>query len=169
MWYVMQVFTGKEETMKQLCQKKIEDKTVLNDCFIPYYEETKRYLGQWHKLRKVLFPGYLFMITENVDALRNELIGISEFTKILGSDDGFLPLSDLEIALLRSFGGDDMIVGMSTGFIENERVQIIAGPLIGLEGLIRKIDRHKRKAILAVPMCGREIDVQVGLEILWKK
>lgn len=169
MWYVIQVYTGHEELMKQLCQKRITDKEILTDCFIPYYEEEKKYLGQWHRARRVLFPGYFFVISDNVTALRHELLEISEFARILGDSEGFLPLTDDEIAFLCRFGGEDRIVGMSAGIIENDSVRIFAGPLKGLEGLIRKIDRHKRKATIAVHMCGREVEVRVGLEIVQKK
>ena len=58
---------------------------------------------------------------------------------------------------------------MSEGFIENDRVVITSGPLQGNEGLIRKIDRHKRKAYLEIDMFGRKLKTQVGLEIVRKQ
>ena len=39
---------------------------------------------------------------------------------------------------------------------------------MGMEGMIKKIDRHKRKAWLEVPMFGRVQTVQVGVEIVAK-
>ena len=40
MWYVMQVRTGSEENIQLQCQKDISS-DILEDCFIPYYEEKK--------------------------------------------------------------------------------------------------------------------------------
>ena len=37
-----------------------------------------------------------------------------------------------------------------------------------MEGLIRKIDRHKRMAYLEVEMFGRKIEMRAGLEIIEK-
>lgn len=37
-----------------------------------------------------------------------------------------------------------------------------------MEDCIRKIDRHKRKARIAVEMFGRNIDMEIGLEIIAK-
>lgn len=37
-----------------------------------------------------------------------------------------------------------------------------------MEGCIRKIDRHKRKARVSVEMFGRSVDMEVGLEIISK-
>ena len=40
---------------------------------------------------------------------------------------------------------------------ENDRVQIVSGPLTGMEGSIRRIDRHKRIAHLEIEMFGRTV------------
>ena len=40
--------------------------------------------------------------------------------------------------------------------------------LQGMEGAIRKIDRHKRIAVLSLDMFGRTVDMKVGLEIIEK-
>lgn len=37
-----------------------------------------------------------------------------------------------------------------------------------MEGAIRKIDRHKRIAVLSLDMFGRTVDMKVGLEIIEK-
>ena len=44
----------------------------------------------------------------------------------------------------------------------------MSGPLQGKEGYIKKIDRHKRRAFLEMPMFGRVQKIQVGLEIVAK-
>ena len=58
---------------------------------------------------------------------------------------------------------------MSEGVIENSKVRVISGPLVGKEGFIKRIDRHKRKAFLEMEMFGRVQKVQVGLEIVAKE
>lgn len=40
MWYAVQVKTGEEEKSKLLCNKLIFEE-VLEECFIPYYENKK--------------------------------------------------------------------------------------------------------------------------------
>ena len=57
---------------------------------------------------------------------------------------------------------------LSTGIIENSQIRILEGPLVGMEGTIRKIDRHKRKAWLEIEMFGRTVEMQVGLEVIAK-
>lgn len=167
MWYVIQVRTGDEEKIRIQCQKMIP-RTVLEDCFLPYYEEKKKLWGQWRLLRKVLFPGYVFLVTEDVRELWWRLKGVIGLTKLLKVDWEMIPLTEEEIRFLLAFSGEEWQVKMSEGVIENSQVMVTSGPLQGWEGLIKKIDRHKRKAWLELEMFGRKQQVQVGLEIVRK-
>lgn len=137
-------------------------------CFIPYYEEKKKQNGSWNTLQKILFPGYIFMITEDVEKLFFHLKTIEGMTKLIGTGNDIIPLTEEEIIFLQRLGGEEQIVSMSEGIIEGTQVTIISGPLKGMEGLIQKIDRHKRKAWLALEMFGKMQQVEVGLEITMK-
>lgn len=167
MWYVVQVRSGTEHNIRIQCNKKIPD-TIMERCFIPYYEEKKKQNGTWNTLQKVLFPGYIFMITEDVEKLFFHLKTIEGMTKLIGTGQDIIPLKEEEITFLKRFGGEEQIVSMSEGIIEGTQVIITSGPLMGMEGLIQKIDRHKRKAWLDLELFGRMQQVEVGLEITRK-
>ena len=77
-------------------------------------------------------------------------------------------LNDEEVNLLQTFGGHGQRVGLSEGVIEHSKIRVYSGPLVGKEKYIRKIDRHKRRAVLEMPMFGGTKRVQVGLEIVSK-
>lgn len=141
---------------------------VLERCFIPYYEEAKRIRGNWTTLEKVLFPGYVFIITEKLERLYEQLHEVIGLTKLIGTGREIVPLCAEEIAFIQEIGGENQVVEMSEGVIEKSNVRITSGPLMGMEGMIKKIDRHKRKAWLEVPMFGRVQTVQVGVEIVAK-
>ena len=66
MWYVVQVRTGTEENIRTQCLRKISSE-ILERCFIPYYEEKKHIRGEWTVQKKVLFPGYVFVVTEDME------------------------------------------------------------------------------------------------------
>lgn len=168
MWYVIQVRTGTEESIRKQCEK-LMTKQGLERCFIPYYEEMKRYRGEWHKEKKILFPGYVFAISKNVETLFWELKQVMGLTKLLGTDHIIAALTTEETEFLTSFGKEEQVVTMSRGMIVNDNVTIIDGPLKGYEGLITRIDRHKRKAWIEFFMLGYMQRVEVGLEILEKK
>ncbi|WP_346663313.1 antiterminator LoaP [uncultured Merdimonas sp.] len=168
MWYVIQVRSGTEEEIQRQCETVI-DKEILERAFVPYSEQERKYQGEWHREYKVLFPGYVFLVSKDKAELFYQLKRVIGLTKLLGTGDEIVPLSEDEIRFLTAFGREDQVVEMSEGFIENDRVVITSGPLQGNEGLIRKIDRHKRKAYLEIDMFGRKLKTQVGLEIVRKQ
>lgn len=84
MWYVIQVRTGTEESIRLQCEAKISP-NVLERCFIPCYEERRKVRGDWRTLQRILFPGYVFLITEQVEQLYMELKKVIGLTRLLGT------------------------------------------------------------------------------------
>lgn len=181
MWYVVQVKTGTEESVQKQYMRLYEERhrddmpqeqaqeTDRETCFIPRYERMKRYQGEWHKERRILFPGYVFVISSDLKQMKGCLQQVIGLTKLLGMEETVIPLTEEEIHFLVQFAGDDHVVTMSKGIVEGTQVIVTEGPLKGQEGLIRKIDRHKRKAWIEIKMFGWIQRVEVGMEILEKR
>ena len=119
MWYVMQVRTGTEENIRCQCQRLISSDT-LQRCFIPYYQQKKRFQGEWHIQERILFPGYVFLIAKNLEQLSENLRKVIGMTRLLGTGDEIVPLSQEEVELLQKLGKEEQLVAMSTGIIEND-------------------------------------------------
>lgn len=85
--------------MRDFCLTQI-GKPLLEDCFVPMYEQMKKYEGAWHKETKRLFPGYLILVTEQIYKLITELRKIDGFKRVLGDMECLVPLSEAEMALL---------------------------------------------------------------------
>lgn len=168
MWYVIQVRTGTEREIVRQCKTVISTE-ILERSFLPCYEEMKRYQGTWHKEQKLLFPGYVFLISSCPELLYQKLKKIIGLTKLLKTGEQIISLTESEIEFLWKFGGKEQLVKMSTGFLERDKIVVLEGPLKGMEGYIRKIDRHRREANLELSMFGRILNVKVGLEIIMKK
>ena len=139
-------------------------------CFVPSREVMRRKGGEWCLLRETLFPGYLFIETEDVRTVLRRLQEVPAFTRMLGvGDERVLPLNQDEVAwlmaLLRPL---DEVLEMSVGVIEGDSVIVTDGPLKGHEALIKKVDRHRRAAYLDMRMFGRTKTIKVGLEIVKK-
>lgn len=167
-WYVVQVRSGHEKQIAEKCRTMIS-KDILEDCFIPEYIHKKKYMGNWHDVKDILFKGYIFVITDQIDQLNVELKKIPDFVKVIGKKKAeIFPLDETEITFMKSFGKENHIIEMSTGFIQGDQIFITEGPLQGKEGLIIKIDRHKRSAYLQLSMFNKETTTKVGLEIISK-
>lgn len=167
-WYVIQVRSRQEEKIKKSCEMLISN-DILIDCFIPKNKRLKKFAGKWFEVEETLFPGYVFLVSEYPDELYLELKKIPDLTKMLGKiDNEIFPLYDEEVEFLKSFSNEDYVVEMSIGLIENDVVKIKSGPLQGKEGIIKRIDRHKRIANIEVELFGKITQAKVGLEIISK-
>lgn len=168
MWYAVWVQTGREEHIRDICHRKLADKQVYEDCFVPKYEKPWKENGVWIKKQEVLFPGYLFFITENPEGLQMALKELPEFAKVLGDDNGPIPLYQKEIDFLQKRINQDQVFEISTGEMIGEKLIVTDGPLRDLEGKVVHVDRHKRQAVLEVEFFGRVVRMKVGLEIVRK-
>lgn len=169
MWYVIQTRSGREQYVKRLVERTVCP-SCYKEVFIPRYEAMKRYRGEWIQRTFPLIPGYLFVITSDVNQLATELRQVPALTKLLGNEDMFTPLSNEEAAFVDKFTSNaHRVVNMSEGIIEGDRIVVLKGPLMNQEALIKRIDRHKRLAYLEVEILGRRKTVKAGLEIVRKR
>lgn len=168
MWYAMQVFTGEEESVKRLISEMVDDK-VIAECFIIRFEKSRRYRGEWHREGNILFPGYVFIETDCPLDAYEKLKKVPKLSKILGRDaEYFEPINEREEMALKELMGFNHTIEMSVGYIEGERIIVTSGALVDKEGMIKKIDRHKRTAVISIEMFGQMTDTTVGLEIISK-
>lgn len=169
MWYVVQVASGKEQATLERIQKFVDGST-LKEAFIPRRKVIRKRRGEEFSVSEALFPGYVFVVTENPSELFSELKRVPAFTRMLGcGSDSFLPLDQSEVDVLEAFCGAKRLAEMSRGIISGDGVRINEGPLRGYEGIIRKIDRHKRCAYVEMEIMGRKKSVKLGLEIVRKE
>ncbi len=167
MWYVMQVMSGDEKKTIQMCQCIVEEEYI-EEIFTPEIERMKRFRGEWHKVKKMMFPGYVFVSTDRELDLYENLRVVPALTKILKTGDAITPVSAKEEAFIKRLIGKDKVAEISVGYIEGDKLIVSEGPLMGMEALVKKIDRHKRIAVLQVEMFGSATEVTMGLEVLSK-
>lgn len=67
-WHVIQVMHEEERRTMELI-KVLIDRLLIQDIFLPEMEVMKRYHGEWHKERALMFPGYIFIVTETIHEL----------------------------------------------------------------------------------------------------
>ena len=96
---------------------------------------------------KALFPGYVF-VESNLDQVSfYSLIQNMEVKKGLIKElryKGTSALTKEEIAVLKRLLDDKGILRMSYGHLENKKLVIDSGPLVGFDDYVTKVDRHNR-------------------------
>ena len=178
MWYVMQVASGREGHTV-LLMERILSQGILENCFVPMRRMKKKYEGRWREVREKLFPGYVFLISEQPQLLYDELKQIPALTKLLGScEEYFTPLSEkdaeflMKLQSIQNIKDEEKDIGAATVDLskvavgENQRIKIISGPLKNLEGQIKKINLHKRIAVVEAEFMGNKSLVHLGIEIV---
>ena len=168
-WYVIQTLAGQEDIVKQMAEKYLP-KDCYEECRILYYVRKKRYRGEWHEVKERFLPGYLFLVAEDPWPAREALKKVPRFSKLIRDyeDNEIYPISPEEEQFLKRLSGDGEEVDLSYGVIEGDAVRIISGGLMGLESVIRKIDRHKRVAYIEMRIFGEIKLLEVGLEVVEK-
>jgi transcriptional antiterminator NusG len=148
-------------------------KDILKESFVPKRERKKKFNGKWKVVTEKLFPGYVFIITEQPQELFFELKNIPQMTKLLCDGDYFfIPLSKKEVDFVSKIGNgrNDHTVKISTvDFEEGDTVTYIEGDLECFEGQIKRFDKRKRQAVVEIEMFGRKTEVYLGFEFLKKK
>lgn len=164
MWYVIQVYSGQEDQTKELIEKYVCKKNI-EDCKIPLYVKAKKRKECWNMETRTLFPGYIFIKTRNIMELYYQLKSVPGMTRLLGTGKEIVPVSAEEEIFLYKVGGQDLIVGLSKGIIENGKLIILSGPLKDMEDYIKKINRHKRLAWIELNILGETREMLLGLEV----
>lgn len=173
-WYVMQVATGREQQTIRLMESVLEE-GILKRCFVPMRKRTRKCQGKITNITERLFPGYVFLITEEPLTLYLELKGIPTLMKLLGNcEELYTPLSEKDIRLLQQLKNWEdpsevniSVVELSEVVVkEGKQVSILSGPLKNFEGRIKKVNLHKRIAVVEVEFMGQVLQIHLGIEMV---
>ena len=142
------------------------------ETLVPRRKLQFRVKGAWRVEEDVVFPGYVFVVADAAAGIEEAVRATPYAVRLLGAgQDGSLrALAPEEEALVRVlYGEDGEALDVSRGIAEGDRVVVTTGPLVGMESVIKKVDRHKRRAFIDVDLCGRTVTVKVGLEVVEKR
>lgn len=171
MYYVIHVETGKEDKMIDEI-KRYKDHEASFEVFTPLMKHMRKYKGEWKEITTKCFPGYIFVQTDNIKQLFKELVYVEGYTRLLGKERGsenYLPLNEEEsrvIDILCSEESNRTVEISDIVIEEGDRIRVVAGPLMGLEGSIVKKDFHKRKVRVRISFAGRGIETDVGINFI---
>lgn len=181
MYYVMQVVTGTEEKVEEQVKVMVGNE-LYDSCFHPMRRMKKKFRGEWREVCEKLLPGYVFITSDHVQELYQELKNMPTFTRMLGKDgEQFVPLSEHEEEWLKRLTAvpeqdlgrnsrQNMEVQLSQVSVsEDDAVTILSGPLKNMEGSIKKIDLHRRIAKVEVDFMNRKMLIHLGIEMVEKR
>ena len=164
MWYVMQVQPRHEYEIARWCSEFVAKPE--EEIFVIQGTRFFQHSGVWERRLSIAFHGYVFADTEEIADFKQRLKKIPAMTKLLGTGSEVVPVNEEEKELLLRLGGEDHVIELSKGYRKNDRLVVTEGPMMGLEGLVKWTDRHKRIACLEIMIMGQPTEVRLGVEIL---
>ena len=171
--YVLFVKTGDEDRVHRLLANRLN--AQLFQPFIPKKAMIFKRFGVYTKILRKCFPGYVFVQSvspprEFVKNVFPVIYPIKEVYKILnyGGDRNDIALKDNERESLLRLFGEKFTIDCLVGVMEGDKVQIVSGAFLGIEGTVKKIIPRKREVIIEVPFMGDLKPVTLGLDIVEK-
>lgn len=163
-WYAIFTMPNKELEV----QKWISfffDKSICTS-IVPRRILTERKQGKKYKIEKVMFKGYVFINIEMNDKYYHKLKDISYVIKILGEDYRYSKISEEEMDLILKLTKYSEVIDYSKIYMKNSKVIVKAGPLTGMEGIIKKIDKRKNRATILINCMGEMKKIDLGVEFI---
>ena len=182
--FVVQVVPSREDAAARRVAALGGD--AVQTCFPLRRQMLRKKAGAWNYALEPLFPGYLFLASDDPEAVDFALRRSTQPDLMLGADGRLATLSDAEAALVHALADAQGVVRSSRGRIVEGDLVVEYGQIVGLEELVRRIDRHHRAAWLdparaaevllgADPSCAAASalptashGIKVGLEVVSK-
>jgi transcriptional antiterminator NusG len=176
-WVILFARTGSEGKLVGTLKANLNAEEFLP--FVPVKETPHRSRGVVHKIHKPLFPGYIFiqtgitpdLIADRLAAALRNIEGNEHIYSILhyGDDKRDVAVREEERLHWERLFDEDFCITGSIGFIVGDTIRITSGALMGLESRIKKINRHKREAVVEMRIMGAVREVTVMLEVVEKE
>lgn len=174
-WYALFIETGKEEIVKKFLRLHFDESILYS--VVPKRKIPEKRAGSVYHVLKTMFPGYLFVRTNMNASVFYTLKKIPKCIRLVHNgtyytkDNGayYATINEKEMQPIIQLIGDGEIIDYSKIYLENSKVFVKSGPLYGMEGIIKKIDKRKKRAKILLSFMGVEKKIDVGIEILSKR
>jgi transcriptional antiterminator NusG len=167
-YYALQVKTRAEDKYIRLF--KALHPEVPFPLYFPQRRIDIRRRGLVRQSMAAIFPGYVFVETEDEDILAHQWAfrRTDGFYRFLRSNQHICPLENRDLELVLHFiKRAGPVAGVSrVYFNENARIVVVEGPLMGLEGKIIKVDKRKRRAKIKLDLYDDSFAIDLAFEVI---
>lgn len=168
-WYALCVRSGYEDLVKSIILRTLNDSLV--SVLVPKKNVPEKRNGDFEWVTRKLLPGYILINTKMDAKIYYRLKEIPNCYNLLNKfqDDNdiyFLEIPDQEITPIIQLMNDRGTIERSEAYLEDSTIKIKSGPLKGKEGIIKKIDKRKKRAKLLLNFLGDTKMIDVGIEVL---
>ena len=152
--YCIMVKTGSDEKFKEAEERKLAAFGTSAQKF--YFFKKQMCTRSGDNFMEPLFPGYVFMETPVLERSAIEVLkNVNGFYHFLFDNTKPQKLQGSDLTYYSIFRSEGEVLGIShTRFDENQRISIIDGPLLGLEGKIIRVNRRCHRVTVEISLFG---------------
>ncbi|MBZ0159120.1 MAG: UpxY family transcription antiterminator [bacterium] len=131
------------------------------EAFVPLREV----LSQWKDRKKLvqlpLFPGYIFVHFDQT--MRREVLQPVGAISLVGVHGVLTPIPDAQIEAIRTICRTKRPLDLSPYLTEGERIQVVRGPLAGLQGFLSE-QEGRQCLVVSIDLLQQSLAVEVDAD-----
>jgi transcriptional antiterminator NusG len=167
-WYAIQTYSGHENKVQKLIQRKIEeepgepDSKEIKDVLVPTQDVLEIRNGKRVSVTKRLYPGYVLVHMAMNERTMHAINNIQGVIKFVGSGKAPQPLRDDEInKILGVEVEEEKESREEIPFHVGQVVEITQGPFTDFSGTVQEVYADKGKVKVEVSLFGRPTSVEL--------
>lgn len=168
-WYVLRAISGKEGKVKEVLDATVRNTDLglyVSQVVIPTEKVYTTRNGKKVVKERNLYPGYVFveaqLTGDVIYALRNTA-NVIDFLHGKEKNGMPEPIRESEVARMLGTADEQSSAGFDTqnDFLEGETVKVTYGPFSDFTGVVKEVNREKRKLTVMVKVFGRETPLEL--------
>lgn len=166
-WFALQVYSGHENKVRTLLEKRIAENTdanvIVNQVLVPTQEVMEIKGGKKTKVTRNLYPGYILVEAVMNRETQHFIDRISGIIKFLGAGATPQPLREREVnkILGRIDEVKEPVEIEEIPFDVGDPVDVTEGPFTDFSGTVEEIYPEKGKVKVTVSLFGRPTAVEL--------
>ena len=168
-WYIVQSYSGLENSVKVNLERRIESMQMEDKIFQVVIPEEitieKKADGSTKEKLVKIYPGYVFIemiVTDDSWFVVRNTPGVTGFLGSSGGGTKPVPLPPEEInPILKNAG---LITIPKVKVQVGQRVKVTAGPFMNQVGLVDEVDEEKSTVVVLVEMFGRQTPAELSFD-----
>jgi transcription antitermination factor NusG len=153
-WYALYTRSRFEKKMlSELTGRNVE-------VFLPMREVLSRWKDRKKRIWVPLFPGYIFIHHADTPENRYKILNVPGAVRFVGLEGHAEPIPEEQIQSVRKFLESKIAIDPYPYMKVGSRVEIIAGPLKGIQGILVK-KRGRFRFVLQVDLIRQAVSVEI--------
>ncbi|MDC7124585.1 MAG: antiterminator LoaP [Spirochaetales bacterium] len=171
-YYAVQVRTGKEENFIKLAKNELInkgfDRKTCDSLLWIRRRLFERKGGKKKETLRPLYPGYIFFQGNELPADIHWILRRTPgFFRFLKNNKDIRPLTGKDKEILEHFLKFGEVAEKSKViFDKDNRITVVSGPMIGMEGIIEKVDRRKGRAKIRLSLNNNSMLVDLAFDVI---